>query len=219
MKVRCVCFDWGGVILGHARTWSEGCANAGILLIDSLNTDAKRDARRDLSDLYQVGGIGCEAFIDELTDLCDGHHTRADMLRLHDAWITEEYAGVDLLIDDLHNAARAETALLSNTNARHWATHLPGLDDSPPRFPTAGRLMHRFGSHLMELAKPDPAIYRAFEDATGFRAGEILFFDDRSENIAAAHELGWTVALVDHTGDTAAQMRAVLIAHGVLSAN
>ena len=37
-------------------------------------------------------------------------------------------------------------------------------------------LGRHFASHLIVLAKPDLAIYRAFEEATGHRGESILFF-------------------------------------------
>lgn len=48
-------------------------------------------------------------------------------------------------------------------------------------------------SGRLKLAKPDPAIYRAVEDDCGLPPGELLFTDDRPENIAAAAAHGWQV--------------------------
>ena len=64
-------------------------------------------------------------------------------------------------------------------------------------------------------SKPGEEIYRAFEKLTGFRAGEILFFDDLPENLETAQRLGWRTELVDHDGDTASQIAACLSAHHV----
>ena len=41
------------------------------------------------------------------------------------------------------------------------------------------------------VTKPDPAIYRLFEDRSGLAPGGLLFVDDRPENIAAAAARGW----------------------------
>jgi putative hydrolase of the HAD superfamily len=45
-------------------------------------------------------------------------------------------------------------------------------------------------SHAMLTAKPDPVIYIQTAEALKTAAGNILFIDDREENIAAAAELG-----------------------------
>ena len=48
-------------------------------------------------------------------------------------------------------------------------------------------------------------------------APSIVFFDDLAENVEAARAAGWNACPVDPHGDTAGQMRAHLINHGVLS--
>jgi 2-haloacid dehalogenase len=41
------------------------------------------------------------------------------------------------------------------------------------------------------VAKPDPEIYEALEEASGLRGPALFFTDDRPENIAAAAARGW----------------------------
>ena len=215
-RLRCVCFDWGGVLLGHHRDWAEGCAAAGFH-DEPEHFDERDHAERErLTALFQVGAIGQGAYLEGLAETMRGRRSVDDMRRLVDAWITREYDGASELIDDLHAIDGLTTALLSNTNEMHWASHLPGADGSPPRFPTAGRLHLRFGSHLWGLAKPERAIFERFERETGFGGAEILFFDDRAENVLAARELGWVAEVVDHARDPVADMRRVLARVGVL---
>ncbi len=45
------------------------------------------------------------------------------------------------------------------------------------------------------LIKPDAKIYRAVEDALGRPGAELVFFDDRPPNVAAARERGWQAHL------------------------
>jgi len=55
-------------------------------------------------------------------------------------------------------------------------------------------------SHAMRTAKPDPAIYLKTAEALKTAPGNILFIDDRAENIAAAAELGMqTLHYTTHT--------------------
>ncbi len=51
-----------------------------------------------------------------------------------------------------------------------------------------------------KLAKPDPAIYRLAEQRFGYAAEELIFADDREENVAAARACGWKA---HHFKDTA----------------
>lgn len=74
---------------------------------------------------------------------------------------------------------------------------------------------HRAASHLLGLAKPELEIYRTYEQLAGIPSERILFFDDTAENIEAARRAGWNAEPIEHTGDTAAQVRALLARYGI----
>ena len=217
-----VVFDWGGVILRICRSWEEGCASAGLPVREGSTTEAMKHARRELAQRYQAGELACEAFFDAVSAATNRIYTAAEIARIHDAWLIAEYPGVDRVVADLLAARQAETGVLSNTNARHWQRHevpsgAAAPSDDRPTFTTIAGLRHRHASHLLRCAKPDESIYRAFEDATGYRGDSILFFDDLTENINTADRLGWQTHQIDHTGDTAKQIRRTLAAHGLLA--
>lgn len=210
MTIRCVCFDWGGVILKICRSWAQGCERAGLPVRGDPATPAWANVRRGASLEYQLGLLDDATYFRRISDACDGLYTPEECEAIHHAWLIEEYPGVAALIDDLHQAG-VTTALLSNTNRAHWLRQFPMTSPSArPRFGAASMLRLRHASHLLGLAKPDAEIYVAFQRQTHFHAGEILFFDDLSENVAAAAMLGWSTLHVDHTGDTAMQMRREL---------
>jgi putative hydrolase of the HAD superfamily len=54
------------------------------------------------------------------------------------------------------------------------------------RFSWLADFAHHTFSHRLGIAKPDPAIYLHAAEGLGFPTSEILFVDDREENIAAA---------------------------------
>ncbi|MFI4896268.1 MAG: HAD family hydrolase [Phycisphaerales bacterium JB059] len=206
--VRLVCFDWGGVILRICRSFAEGCERAGLdVRLDAEDPDLY-SVRRTISARYQVGAIDEKDFFASVAASTRAAYTPEEIARIHDAWLIEEYPGVRELIEELHTLDTVRTGMLSNTNARHWARR-------DRDFPTAGLLHHPHASHLLGLAKPDERIFRAFERQTGARAPEIVFFDDLPENINAANAAGWRGVLIDHEGDTAAQMRSALGALGL----
>ena len=68
-------------------------------------------------------------------------------------------------------------------------------------------------SGRMKLIKPDPAIYAAVEQDCGIDPAELLFVDDRAENIAAAAARGWQV----HHFSGPEGWAARLVALGLLS--
>lgn len=209
--VRLVVFDWGGVILRICRSLAEGCAAAGLDLRldpDHPGTGDLYRANQALSREHQTGAIGAPVFFERLSRSFSGAYSVAELERIHDAWLLGEYPGVGALIAELHARAAVETGLLSNTDDRHWRRR-------EREFPAAGSLHHQHASHLLGVAKPDPTIYAAFERRTGRTGDGILFFDDLEENVTAARAAGWRAELIDHTGDTAIQMRRHLHAHGV----
>lgn len=214
--VRIVCFDWGGVILRHCRSWEEGCAAAQLPVHAGIDRPELIARRRQLTQQFQIGAISTDTFFAQLVRAVDGLYSEDELRRLHDAWLLDEYPGMHDLVTRLHQRAAAETALLSNTNAAHWRRHLPKPDGSAPDYPTAGLLMHRHASHLLGAAKPGLSIYKRFEQATNASGSGILFFDDLPDNVEAARAIGWRAVLIDHTSDTAGQIELHLKAHGVL---
>lgn len=208
MKI--VVLDLGGVVVRICRSLKEAGERCGIDVRDEDITPERRAERRAIHAEYERGRMGCEEFFVAIARTTGGKYTPEQFRAMHMHWIIDEYAGVSELIDDLH-AAGIATGVLSNTNASHWG-QMQGLGATAPKFPTTTKPMHRHASHLLGQAKPDAAIYHEFAKRTGFAPGAIVFFDDLPENVAAAKGAGWHSHVVDHTGDTARQMRAYLLA-------
>ena len=62
-------------------------------------------------------------------------------------------------------------------------------------------------SYEVGVMKPDARIYEALERRAGRRGGEILYLDDRAENVAAGAARGWQVILQESPEKTRAAMR------------
>lgn len=71
----------------------------------------------------------------------------------------------------------------------------------------------RYVSGHMGVIKPDPRIYEMVEKDCGHAPGEILFTDDRYDNIAVAHARGWRT----HLFEGPAGWAQALVDHGVLA--
>lgn len=213
-----VCFDWGGVILRICRSWAEGCAAAGLEVRGDSASSEVRARRRIAAEDYQRGHLSTDAFLAALETILGGTYTRDELRNIHDAFLIEEYPGVDRVAARLRRTPGVETGMLSNTNELHWRRQHADPTGTWTHFPTASTLSHRHASHLLGCAKPGLEIYRAFERLTGAYGDEVLFFDDLEENVAAARSIGWRAERIDHTGDTAAQMDAYLRSHRVFPA-
>ena len=102
------------------------------------------------------------------------------------AYFEDIFTPIDEIIDLHANlAARGfPTYTLSNTNEMA-VRHISRAYDFWPRF--TGHIL----SHEVRALKPNPKIYEVFEQTTGCQGNEILYLDDRPENVAAAATRGW----------------------------
>lgn len=128
----------------------------------------------------------------------------AELTRLDIASWLHLNAGTVALVEDAA-AAGHRLALLSNAPAE-VATVVAGL-------PVARHFEYCAFSCFLRVAKPDPACYRAVLERLGAPPGEVVFLDDRPENVAGAAALGMRAVLF--TGPR--QARAALAAHGVVT--
>lgn len=79
---------------------------------------------------------------------------------------------------------KVKVGCLSNTNSIHWNTLLQS-------YPFMQLFDRRFASQLMGCAKPGREIYEKAAGLLGAQPRQILFFDDRRENVEMAQRLGW----------------------------
>ena len=189
--IRCVSLDFGGVMIQINHQWGDSLAQAGLPrrelghLLDFPFTDSVGDSEADESRYFASLG----EFIG---------HGPAEAERVHDAVLRSEYPGMLDLVTSL-KAQDLCVAGLSNTNARHVRHMLT-------HFPSVAALDRIVASYDVHLKKPDPGIYTAFEEITGFGPHEIVFFDDMPANVAAAEQAGWRAFQIDPKGDTALQI-------------
>lgn len=212
-----VVFDLGGVVVRICRSWAEACAAAGIDHRPLPEDPPRREERRRLVRAYERGLISCGEFFAGVAAATGGLYTPDEVVRVHDAWILEEYRGIADLIARLRGAG-VTTGVLSNTNHRHWLqlTSGPGR---PAKFPTPEQVDHPHASHLLGVAKPDRAVYEVFLARAGggrVAPGDVIFFDDLAENVRAAREAGWRAERVDPDACPAEQIEGVLRREGLL---
>lgn len=204
--VRLVCFDLGGVLVRIARSWQDACRRAGV----DLPHTADWERHRTLMLRFETGEIDDAGYLREAPGCVGGGVAAAQIVRVFDAWLLGMYDGAAELLDALTRRG-FKTACLSNTNARHWAA-LTARDEYRPLL----RLDFRLASHELGVMKPHERAYRRTESATGFAGEQILFFDDKPENVLAARAVGWRAEVVDRADDAVPQIREFLSAHGVL---
>ena len=63
-------------------------------------------------------------------------------------------------------------------------------------------------SYEVKAMKPDAPIYRALEQMAGKRGDEIIYIDDRAENVSGGAVRGWRTILHETPGKTQAALKA-----------
>src|SRR5438105_3430793 len=115
-SIRLVCFDVGGVLVRHCRTWREGCAAAGLPVRAGCESEAMSRGRRELSHLLTCGRVEPRDFYRRMSETTGGLYSPAEVENIHHAWLGPEYEGVGAVVQRLVKAGRAQTGSLSNTN-------------------------------------------------------------------------------------------------------
>jgi FMN phosphatase YigB (HAD superfamily) len=219
-RIKLVCFDLGGVAVRICRSLREACELVDLPYHADADTPELRQGRHLVALQHTVGELEDGTYYERMAEHTNGRYGPDEIKLIDDAWIVEPYPGIEQVVDELNAVDHLLTGCLSNTTREHWY-EMAHVDEEErprsgePRFPAVPKMQHRAASHLLRLAKPDEAIYRAYEKATGVAGAEIIFFDDLAENIEAARAAGWNAEQIDHTGDTAEQVRMLLSRYGI----
>ncbi len=173
-------FDYGGVLSQHQSQSDLAllARAAGTPVPDLLKPYWEWRRAYDLAELdtaeywREVGRALGRSYTDAAV---------AELSRLDSAsWLRLQPDTVELAQDLA--AAGVPLALLSNAPADVAA--------AVSSLPLLARFGHLIFSCELKAAKPDPECYRAALATLGARADEVIFIDDRPENVAGAAALG-----------------------------
>ena len=78
------------------------------------------------------------------------------------------------------------------------------------RYSVADRFARILNSARLGMAKPDPAIFEHLLQQLALPPGEVVFVDDRAENVTAAASLGMHVIWYIHAAELERQLRPYL---------
>jgi epoxide hydrolase-like predicted phosphatase len=201
--IRNLIFDLGGVILNLsvASTLNQLAALTGWPLEKIMESYASReeflqyekglisdpDFRSALRKIYSIGDT------DDVIDTC----WNAMLLDIPPGRIEQ--------LKELKG--RYRTFLLSNTNSIHvkcfsaelFKAHgLSSLDDLFEKV---------YYSHVLNMRKPDPEIYRHVLAENNLKASETLFLDDNAKNIEGARSVGIETMLVTNADQLFSNLR------------
>jgi 2-haloacid dehalogenase len=138
-----------------------------------------------MNDLIDAGAL----FRETIYDWADHFPDWAPEIRMwYERWIELASPRIDGSIA-LQRALRAKgipVFMLSNASAFAFSEALPKMDFLQD-------FDRRYISGAMGVIKPDPRIYQMVEQDCGLPPDQLLFADDRVENIVAAAQRGWRV--------------------------
>ena len=131
---------------------------------------------------FECGKISCDHFVTSIRSLLGNLLTENEIISQWNGIFRPNDEMLELVMQ-LKREYRV--FLLSNTNELHWKylNRNYGLE----RYAHGAVLSFRVGT-----MKPDPRIYQYLCDEQGINPKDIIFLDDREENVNAAQDLGWT---------------------------
>jgi putative hydrolase of the HAD superfamily len=178
--VNWVMFDFGGVI-SHPPTQQDLVNLARVAGVPvAAFVDVYWEWRRAY-DLAELDVTGYWRQVGHSLDRSYGEAEISELARLDCAAWMRLQPGTVALIEDLA-AAGLSLALLSNAPDE--------LAEAIRALPIAALFGQLIFSCQLKLAKPDPRCYSTALARLGASAGEVIFIDDRAENVTAAAELG-----------------------------
>jgi FMN phosphatase YigB (HAD superfamily) len=196
--VEVVVFDLGKVLVDfdYSLVASRLRAKTDV----ALEEVAVRLDRSPLLVEYETGRIDTPEFFRRVQELTGYRGTLNDF--------ASDFGDIFFAIDEMiawHARLRERgipTFIFSNTNelaVRHIRS----------AFPFFSGFDAYIYSHEVGAMKPDAKIYEAVERVTGRKGGQILYIDDKPENVAAGQARGWRTILQENPAATLEQARTL----------
>lgn len=199
-----IIFDLGGVLLDlNMAGIGEACQRLGInpelffVKADAENTSAVCQgisASKAITD-YQVGKMTNEQFLSLIMSHSAAHVTAEDVIEAWNACIGPlPKRRLDMILELRKRGYH--THLLSNTNDLHWE-EVKRRFFCQEGYTCEDLFDNTIVSHGVQLAKPDPEIFRYAIRLIGHPAEQCLFIDDAQVNVDAARQEGLQGAWLD----------------------
>jgi 2-haloacid dehalogenase len=184
MIPKAIVFDLGKVLLDFDYTIAaRRIGEDGNLSLEAMKNYL---SQTDLLVRYETGLVSRDEFFNEMcqaTGFCGTIETFG-------GYFSEIFTEIPAMIE-LHATLRRRgfpTYLFSNTNELQ-------LSYIRQKFPFVANFDGHILSYEVRSMKPDSKIYEALEVMSGRCGSDLLYLDDRAENIAAGAARGWQTIL------------------------
>ena len=147
---------------------------------------------------YETGLMTTQEFFDEFRGLTGYRKSLPEFCRGLGDIFTE--VGLMVGLNRWFRSKGLPTYIFSNTSEL-------AVDHIRATFPFFSEFTGYILSYEHRVMKPDPRLYEVVERTVGTSGCQILYFDDRAENIETARERGWQVILHDRPEESLRVLR------------
>ncbi|MEM7476308.1 MAG: HAD family phosphatase [Planctomycetota bacterium] len=155
-----------------------------------------------LEDRFETGLLSEQQYCQQINSALETSLENEDILEAVSSIFTLNEPILKVL--ELLRSEAIPMGILSNTCSAHWNWIAKQQWPVPGDWFEFAILSFEVGS-----MKPDSGIYDASEKRAGRSGAKLFFTDDRSENLEAANQRGWTTHFYDSAQKTEGVMRAV----------
>ncbi len=196
--VKALFWDIGGVLLSNG--WDRDQRRA-VVTQFGLDPGDFQERHKLIVPELEIGRLSLDDYLAQTVFQRPRDFSRADFLAAMEAQSVPDEAALALL-RELAGTCRMYALNNESRELNTYRRRRFSLDDS---------LLAFFSSCSLEVAKPNPAIFRLALELTGLRPEQALMIDDRLQNVEAARSVG--MQAVQFRG--AAELRAELEGLGV----
>lgn len=176
-----VLFDLGGVLLEVNQSRVFGRLES-LTDIPASEIGERLTSAPFFRDQFIVGEFSPLQIAEQVNDILGVRLSTIDIVEAVNAELGAEISTTASLLPNLRR--RTKVGCLSNTNSIHW-------DKLLQSYPFMQNFDRRFASQILGFAKPGREIYEKVAEYLNAHPRQILFFDDKMENVETARRLGW----------------------------
>lgn len=157
-----------------------------------------KDRRRALFDAVDLDGMNLAVdmgrnFTQTIYATADANPAWSDEIRMwHDNWIELASPAIPHAVRLMQTLQAKDIPVFSLTNFG-----IESFDYAATQYPFLSAFDRQYISGHMQVVKPDPKIYDMLETDCGIAPGDLIFTDDRPENIEMANSRGWKTHLFE----------------------
>ena len=178
-KAKAIAFDLGNVLVRiHPERFFPSLG-----IVEQERQEKLRGGVIETVRSYERGRVTTYECLKQLGEILEFEFDKDAIRRAFAMILGDPIPGMDRIVE--RASANHTVALVSNTNPIH-------ISLAESSVPCLASLPIRFLSYELRTLKPEPEYYQKVLRGLALNPGEIVFIDDRQENIDAAQALGMT---------------------------